>query len=384
MSRKGYRTVDLSSVPTFSVKILQKVESFFQALDDLGPIYLFLGLILSSICIGLICYGVVALVLKRLNAREAAVRKGVKPYLEYFRRPLRALIPALCLIFLLPFFRMPDGLRLVIRHVTGIWAIAATAWFLGKLIHFSRDLVLSHYHIEAKDNLAARRMYTQIRVIERILSVMILFFALAAILMTFERVRQIGVSLLASAGVVGVVLGFAAQRTLGNVIAGVQIAIAQPIRLEDVVIVENEWGWVEEITLTYVVIRIWDLRRLIVPISYFIEKPFQNWTRISANLLGSVFIYVDYTVPVAEIRAEFQKIIEGTDWWDKKVSGVQVTDATKEVVEIRALMSAADSPTAWNLRCLVREKLIEFIQQRFPESLPRMRVEMDRDLAGQS
>ena len=143
-------------------------------------------------------------------------------------------------------------------------------------------------------------------------------------------------------------------------------------------ILQNEWGWIEEITLTYVVVRIWDLRRLIVPISYFVEKPFQNWTRISADLLGTVFIYVDYTVPVEEIRAEFQKILESTEWWDKKVSVVQVTNATKEVIEIRALMSAADSPTAWNLRCLVRERLIEFIQKRFPESLPRVRVEMDK------
>jgi len=364
------------------MKIIQKVESLFHTMDTLGPIYLSLVLILSTLCIGFIFYAVVAFILRRLHARKGAFRRGVKPYLDYFRYPLRASIPALCVLFVLPFLRMPDDLRLIIRHITSIWAITAVAWLLKKLIHFCGDLVLSHYHIDAKDNLAARRMSTQIRVIERILSITILFFALAAILMTFDRVRQIGVSLLASAGIVGIVLGLAAQRTLGNVIAGVQIAIAQPIRLDDVVIVENEWGWIEEITLTYVVIRIWDLRRLIVPISYFVEKPFQNWTRISADLLGSVFLYVDYTVPVAEIRAEFQKILEGTEWWDKRVSVVQVTDATKEVIEIRALMSAADSPTAWNLRCLVREKLIEFIQKRFPESLPRVRVEMDRDRAG--
>jgi small-conductance mechanosensitive channel len=203
-------------------------------------------------------------------------------------------------------------------------------------------------------------------------------FAVALVLMSFNRVREVGISLLASAGVMGIVLGLAAQRTLGNVIAGIQIAIAQPIRLEDVVIVENEWGWIEEITLTYVVVRIWDLRRLIVPISYFVEKPFQNWTRISADLLGSVFLYADYSVPVAEIRQELMRILEESSYWDKKVGVLQVTNATSEVIEIRALMSAVDSPSAWNLRCEVREKLIDFMQKRFPTGLPRVRVQMDQ------
>ncbi|MEJ2167337.1 MAG: mechanosensitive ion channel [Deltaproteobacteria bacterium] len=165
---------------------------------------------------------------------------------------------------------------------------------------------------------------------------------------------------------------------MGNVIAGIQIAIAQPIRLDDVVIVENQWGWIEEITLTYVVVRIWDLRRLIVPISNFVEKPFQNWTRTSADLLGSVFLYADYTVPVQAVREELQRILEGSQYWDKKVCVLQVTDATSEVIEMRALMSAKDSPTAWNLRCEVREKLIEFMQRRFPQSLPRVRIQMNQ------
>ncbi|MGB2599197.1 MAG: mechanosensitive ion channel domain-containing protein, partial [Candidatus Omnitrophota bacterium] len=198
----------------------------------------------------------------------------------------------------------------------------------------------------------------------------------ALVLMTFEKVRQLGTSLLASAGIIGVILGFAAQKTLGNFIAGLQIALAQPIRIDDVVIVEDEWGWIEEITLTYVIVRIWDLRRLVVPISYFIEKPFQNWTRISADILGSVFIYADYTVPVKELRSELTRILEESQHWDKKVNGLQVTNTTAQTVEIRALMSSVDSPTAWNLRCEVREKLLEFLQKRFPECLPRTRVEL--------
>jgi small-conductance mechanosensitive channel len=260
--------------------------------------------------------------------------------------------------------------------------MASVAWLSLKIVTVVRDWLLSRYRLDVKDNLEARRMYTQVRVVERVVDVVILLIAFSAMLMTFDKIRQVGVSLLASAGILGIILGFAAQRTLGNLIAGIQIAIAQPIRIDDVVIVEKEWGWVEEITLTYVVIRIWDLRRLIVPISYFIEKPFQNWTRISADLLGTVFIYADYTIPIQKIRKEFQRILESTDDWDQKVSVLQVTDAAKETIEIRALMSAADSPTAWNLRCYVREKLIEFMQREYPRSLPRVRVEMEKDSGG--
>jgi small-conductance mechanosensitive channel len=198
--------------------------------------------------------------------------------------------------------------------------------------------------------------------------------------MTFPNIKQIGVSLLASAGMLGIILGFAAQKTLGNFIAGIQIAIAQPIRLDDVVIIENEWGWIEEITLTFVVVRIWDLRRLVVPISYFLEKPFQNWTRTSADILGSVFIYTDYTIVVKEVRDELTRILTNSQYWDKKVNVLQVTDAKERVIELRALMSAADSPTAWNLRCEVREKLFEFLQTKFPECLPRIRIELNKEV----
>ncbi|MGW8314170.1 MAG: mechanosensitive ion channel family protein [Bacteroidales bacterium] len=174
----------------------------------------------------------------------------------------------------------------------------------------------------------------------------------------------------------GIVIGFAAQKLLGNILAGFQIALTQPIRLDDVVIVENEWGWIEEINLTYVVVRIWDKRRLIVPTTYFIEKPFQNWTRVSADILGTVFIYTDYQMPVDLLRTAFMEILKSTDLWDGKVGVMQVTDATDRTMEIRALMSAPNSPTAWDLRVYVREKLIAYLQEHFPDSLPRTRVEM--------
>jgi small-conductance mechanosensitive channel len=193
--------------------------------------------------------------------------------------------------------------------------------------------------------------------------------------MLFEPVRQLGASVLASAGVIGIIVGFAAQRTIANLFAGFQLALTQPIRIDDVVIVENEWGRIEEITLTYVVVRIWDLRRLIVPLSYFIERPFQNWTRAQADLLGTVFLYTDYTIPVDTVREELNRIVGQSKNWDGKVCGLQVTNATERTLELRALASAADSSRAWDLRCEIREKLVFFVQRHYPESLPRQRSE---------
>ncbi len=200
--------------------------------------------------------------------------------------------------------------------------------------------------------------------------------------MLFEQVRRFGTSLLASAGVVGVIAGFAAQRTIANLFAGFQLAMTQPIRLDDVVIVEGEWGRIEEITLTYVVVHIWDDRRLIVPLSQFIEKPFQNWTRVSAQLLGSVFVWVDYSLPLDEVRQATQRIVEASPLWDKRFWNVQVTDTSERTMQIRVLATAADSSKAWDLRCEIREKLIGYIQQHHPDSLPRLRAELDNSRPG--
>jgi len=232
--------------------------------------------------------------------------------------------------------------------------------------------------MEVKDNVRARRVHTQLRLITNIVVVIIVLFSLAFILMTFPEVRQIGVTILASAGITGIIIGFAAQKTLGNLIAGIQIAIAQPIRLDDVVVIENEWGWIEEITLTFAVVRIWDFRRLVVPISYFLEKPFQNWTRTSADLLGTVLIYADYTIPVKDMRDELTRILKNSPLWDKKVNVLQVTNMTERTVELRALMSSADSSSLWDLRCEVRERLLELLQKHFPHCLPRTRLEMKK------
>jgi small-conductance mechanosensitive channel len=238
------------------------------------------------------------------------------------------------------------------------------------------DFVLRQYRIDVTDNLEARKIQTQLQVFKRIVIIVIGIIALAAMLMTFEKVRQLGTSILASAGVIGIIVGVAAQRTIATFLAGIQIAVTQPIRIDDVVIVENEWGRIEEITLTYVVVRIWDLRRLVLPITYFIEKPFQNWTRVTADILGTVFIYVDYTVPIQAVREELHRILQDSKLWDGKVRGLQVTNTTEHTVELRALMSAPDASSAWDLRCEVREKLVEFIQKNYPDGLPKVRAEI--------
>ncbi|MBN1974588.1 MAG: mechanosensitive ion channel [Sedimentisphaerales bacterium] len=264
-----------------------------------------------------------------------------------------------------------------VEHLLALVLIALVSWLLIKAVSVFEDFITTRFDVNAKDNLQARKIHTQFRVLKRIIFIVVIVIAAATMLMTFPRIKQLGTAILASAGIIGIVIGLAAQKTLGTFIAGLQIAFTQPIRVDDVVIVEGEWGRIEEITLTYVVVRIWDLRRLIVPITYFIEKPFQNWTRVSADILGTVFLYTDYTIPVEEIRKELERILKESDLWDGKVCGLQVTSATDKTIELRALMSAPDASIAWNLRCDIREKLIDFIKIKYPQSLPRFRAEME-------
>ncbi|MBN2588573.1 MAG: mechanosensitive ion channel [Sedimentisphaerales bacterium] len=264
-----------------------------------------------------------------------------------------------------------------VEHLLALLLIGLVSWFLIKAVSVFEDIITSRFDISTEDNLQARKIHTQFRVLKRIVIIVVIVIAVAAMLMTFPRIKQLGTAIFASAGIIGIILGFAAQRTLSTFIAGLQIAFTQPIRVDDVVIVEGEWGRIEEITLTYVVVKIWDLRRLIVPITYFIEKPFQNWTRVSADILGTVFLYADYNVPVEELRKELERLLKETALWDGKVCGLVVTNATEKAVELRALMSASDASAAWNLRCYIREQLIDFIKTKYPKSLPKFRAEME-------
>jgi small-conductance mechanosensitive channel len=297
------------------------------------------------------------------------------------RKPLSWLFPAFTLRFLSPLLMLPESLVPMFRQALALWIIAGLTYLAIIITAIVIDIFLSNYDLQARDNLSARTIHTQLRVIQRLVDFTILVIALASFLMTFEKVREVGVSLLASAGVVGIIIGFSAQKCISTIIAGIQIALTQPIRLDDVVVVENEWGWIEEITLTYVVVRIWDLRRLVLPISYFIEKPFQNWTRVSADLLGSVFLYTDYTVDVEKLREKFKAFLEQSPLWDKKVCAMQVTNTNEKGMEIRALLSTEDSSKAFTLRCQVREELIKFLQNEYPASLPRMRVQLEPEEA---
>ena len=293
---------------------------------------------------------------------------------KHCRGPLRLIIPLLFVQFALPFLSFPKTSEVFLKQVITVAFISSLGWLMVNLTHVAEEIALSRFNIDVRDNLRARVVQTQLRIFKKIIIVVVVVLTVALVLMTFEKIRYLGTSILASAGIAGIVIGLAAQRSIGTILAGIQVAITQPIRIDDVVIVENEWGRVEEINLTYVVVRIWDLRRLILPITYFIEKPFQNWTRITAGLLGTVFIYTDYTIPVQEIRDELQNILSHSDLWDGKVWGLQVTNATEKTMELRALMSAKDASQAWNLRCHVREELIDFIQKKYPESLPGLRT----------
>jgi len=338
--------------------------------------------IFSAILVGaaILCGVIINLIIAFIFGRKQKIDllKKIRIFFKATRNPRRLLLPSVCILFVYPLLRLSENALNILSYALKLWIIACVGWLLIRVVHAVREILLSNYDFEAKDNLQARRIYTQTRVIENIVTTIIVLFTISFMLMSYPAVRQIGVSIIASAGIAGVVLGFAAQKTLGNFISGIQLAFTQPIRLDDVVIVEGEWGWIEEITLTYVVVKIWDLRRLVVPISYFVDQPFQNWTRISADILGSVFIYADYTVPVKPIREELSRILKESPYWDKKVDVLQVTNATEKTVELRALMSAADSPTAWNLRCEVREKLLEFLQREFPQCLPRVRLDLDK------
>ena len=301
---------------------------------------------------------------------------------ERLRSPVRMLILLLFFRLTAPLLDLSERVQVMTGQLFGLLFITALAWLTIQGISVFENLVLRRYDMDIADNLSARKMHTQVRFIKRLLITVIVVIAGASMLMVFDKVRQLGTSILASAGLVGIVVGLAAQRTISNILVGLQIALTQPIRLDDVVIIEKEWGRIEEITVTYVVVKLWDARRLIVPTSYFTEKPFQNWTRVSAELLGTVFLYLDYTVPVAAIRQELHRILQGSKLWNGKVGLVQVTDTTAQAMEIRLLLSADDASLAWDLRCEVREKMIAFVQAHYPESLPKIRGALQQGQTG--
>lgn len=270
----------------------------------------------------------------------------------------------------------------IVERIYSTLATLCFGWLAIKIINLISSLLLNYFDIQQADNYRARQVHTQVKVLKRLSIAFVVIFVAVGILITFDSVRAQGTSLLASAGVLSIIVGLAAQKTMGNLFGGIQIAIAKPILVDDVVVVENEWGRIEEIHLTFVVVKLWDLRRLIVPISYFTDRSFQNWTKKTADLLGTVMLYVDYTLPVSYIREELNKWLQGNNLWDGKVKVVQVTNTTEQTMEIRILISGANSGAVFDLRCAIREHMIDFIQKNYPHALPRVRSERVEELKG--
>ena len=274
----------------------------------------------------------------------------------------------------------PENLKFIgtVRHLNALMLIGAMTWLASALIAGVANGVIARHPMTVADNLQARRIHTQTHVLSRTAIVVAMLAGTAIALMTFPEARQVGASLLASAGVIGIVVGVAARPVLSNLIAGLQLALAQPIRIDDVLIIKGEWGHVEEITGSYVVLKVWDERRLIIPLQWFIENPFENWTRSKAHILGTVNLYLDFATPMEPLRAEVERVVKAAPEWDGRVCVVQVTDATERAMQVRILISGASSGDAFDLRCRVRERLLAFLSREYPDSLPRVRLEAEQ------
>ena len=334
------------------------------------------GIILgSAVVLSLIARAIVFWSLRRLTRRRG---EGIGHSLvRHAAGPSYWIFPLIGVLAVLPGVFLPRAEMNALEHIAGIGLIAAVAWFIILLVEVTSDVIGGRYRLDVSDNLTARRIQTQFQMLHRIVVILVVIVTVAVALMTFPAIKHIGMSILASAGLASLVVGLAMKGTLSNLVAGVQIAFTQPFRLEDAVVIEGEWGWIEEIGTMYVVVRIWDLRRLVLPLSYFLDHPFQNWTRTSADLLGHCYIYTDYTIPIEPLREELRHICESTPLWKGKVCVLQISDLFETNMQLRALMDARNSSDAWDLRCYVREKLIDFIQKNYPQSLPRYRGEME-------
>ena len=291
-------------------------------------------------------------------------------------KPLLFFIVMMGFNFALPLIGLTPKIFYILNKTVDIFLTISFALILIGFVNMGRDYTMSVYDLGKTDNLRERKIRTQLQFLRKLLITLIIILTVCAILLSFENMRKLGAGLLTGVGLGGIIIGFAAQRSLSNLLAGFQIAFTQPLRIDDVLVVEGEWGRVEEISLTYVVLNIWDQRRLVLPINYFIEKPFQNWTRNTAELLGVVFLYLDHTAPIDALRGELKHILAETHLWDKRVAVVQVTDTTENSIQVRVLVSAATSGQAFDLRCIVRERLISFIQKNHPEALPKTRAEI--------
>lgn len=347
---------------------------------DLGPAWLpawALSLIVLTLgaLAGFAAHAVVvAAIRKVLGAHEGFGRT----LLQRTRRPARLAAVFLGLVLAAGFAPLSAHEVDLLRRVLGIGFIILCGWGALTTLDIATLIYTRNFRIDVEDNLLARKHLTQTKILRRTAAVLIILLTAAFALMTFPSVRQYGVSLLASAGAAGIIAGLALQPFLTNLIAGVQIAVTQPIRIDDAVIVEGEWGQVEEISSTYVVVKLWDWRRMVLPLTYFMQKPFQNWTRENASLIGTAMLYVDYSAPIELLRRKLEEIVRASPRWDGKVISLQVTDLSERTMQVRCLASARNAPTTFDLRCEIREKMLEWLQAELPHALPRDRLDLAR------
>ncbi len=328
-----------------------------------GPLYYELWMMPAIVAvIAFFLYLVANSLVKSLLSKTWQTIRGSGIPFSMLQLPIRTLFLLIGAAAVVHYAKLPEDAKELLGQVLSIASIIGVAWLLLRVFAFVESVIQLRYKDSDPVNIEARRVATNVSLVRKMLNVLVIILAISGVLMTFDTVRQIGLSILASAGLAGVVMGFAAQRSLQTLIAGIQIAIAQPVRLDDIVVVENEAGKVEEITLTYVVVRLWDQRHIIVPITWFIDKPFQNWTRNSTELTGAVLLHVGYGIPVEDVRAELERIVAAHPLWDRRIVRLEVTNAVRRYMELRALVSSGNSNDLWTLRCDVREKLIEFIR----------------------
>lgn len=347
--------------------------------------FLAVFLFCAALVLSNVVHYIVFRLIRRKEAQEALLGWGLQQHLG---RPARAVFLLTCLMAVLPSLpELPFNLNQILRQGFIMAIVLSLGWFAVGLVYVLQGATLRRYDITAEDNIQARRVHTQLQLIRRLVIGFIVILTAGALLWSFDdpRIWHYGSGLLASAGVASLILATAAKSTAANILAGLQIAFTEPIRIDDVVVVQGEWGRIEEITSAYVVIKIWDMRRLIVPLSYFIENSFQNWSRESTDIMGTAFLYVDYSVPVEALRAQLDAIVHPHPLWDGKVCGLQVTNLSENTMELRCLMSSHNSSRNFDLRCDVREQMMTFVRDKYPDAFPKTRFsDLPQRLKGMS
>ncbi|WP_345231560.1 mechanosensitive ion channel family protein [Olivibacter ginsenosidimutans] len=348
---------------------------YLQDLSHKMPYWVWnIAIVLFSILIGILIKSILVPIVKHQSQKQEATYSFIKSIIKHFNKILTVFIPILIFSALLPLMQLTASTRLILSKTTEILITLCFSIVIIRILRVSEDYLYHRFDMSKENNLRERKIRTQMVFIRKLLITLIVIITIAIILLNFESMRKIGAGLLTGVGIGGIIIGFAAQKSLGNLLAGFQIAFTQPIRMDDVLVVEGEWGKVEEINLTYVVVNIWDKRRLVLPINYFIEKPFQNWTRTTAEILGTVFIYTDFTIPIENLRQQLTELLKQNRLWDGKVNVLQVTDLREQTMEIRCLMSCRNSGQAFDLRCYIREEMINYIKTNFPEALTKTRI----------